>query len=82
MRVRERLSSSSSSSSSSLSWAAFDDDFDDADFDDVPFIEKSLNFSSTAAFTAAVIFSMVGGESFLSVDVGFIGDFTFELCKR
>jgi len=59
--VRERLSSSSSSSSS-LFRAAFDDDFDDVDFDDVLFIEKSFNFSSTAAFTTAVIFSIVGGS--------------------
>ena len=73
--MRERLSSSSSSSSS-LFRAAFDDDFDDVDFDDVLFIEKSFNFSSTAAFTTAVIFSIVGGDSFLSVDAGFVGDFT------
>jgi hypothetical protein len=58
-----------------------DEDFDD--FDDVAFIVvKSLNFSSTTAFTAAVIFSIVGGDSSLSADADLVGHFTFVCCEQ
>ena len=45
-------------------------------------VGKSFNFSSTTAFTAAVIFSIVGGDSFLSADAGLVGDFTLVFCEE
>jgi hypothetical protein len=57
-------------------------DLDDEDFDDLDFVEKSFNFSSTTAFTAAVIFSIVGGESFFCGGAAFTGDFALGDCER
>jgi hypothetical protein len=45
-------------------------------------VVKSLNFSSTTAFTAAVIFSIVGGDSSLSADADLVGHFTFVCCEQ
>jgi hypothetical protein len=77
--VRDKPSTSTPSSSSSSLLRA---DRDDVDFDDVDFGAKSFNFSSTTAFTAAVIFSIVGGESIFWKDATFAGDFALVGCKR
>ncbi len=57
-------------------------DLDDEDFDDLDFVEKSFNFSSTKAFTTAVIFSIGGGEPFFCGDAAYTGDFALGDCER
>jgi len=61
LSARPTLTSSSLSSILVDGWDGVEDD------------TKPFNFASTTAFKAAVIFSMVGGDSFFLGDNGFTG---------